>query len=168
MATVQQGSWATVILDIDEVLCLGQAEAGWDLSRALNRGESLQPQRLATLFSPVARNALAVAHRRAGHVKYAISSTWREHFSREQLAAVLDGAGLYFVAQNLHEGAAWRCVPIHIHRDREAEIQAWLQEHHQGEPFVVLDDRHSAGKLLFVHHFPDSTSTRSTAASAPR
>ena len=113
-------------------------------------------QQLATLFSPVARNALAVAHRRSGGAKYVISSSWREHFSREQMAFVLEGGGLQFVADNLHEGDAWRCVPIRVHRERQADIMRWLETHHQGEPFVVLDDRYSAGRLAFVHHFPDS------------
>ncbi len=147
----------TVFLDIDEVLCLGQVEACLDLSRSFAGGDGPDRQRLATLFSSVGRNALAVAHRRSGGAKYVISSSWREHFSREQIALVLDGGGLQFVAENLHEGDSWRCVPKRIYRERQAEILAWLETHHQGEPFVVLDDHHSAGQLAFVHDFPDSS-----------
>ncbi|MDR7336273.1 HAD domain-containing protein [Roseateles asaccharophilus] len=89
----------TVFLDVDEVLCIGQAEAGWDLSRTFARGQAPDRHQLATLFSPVARNALAVAHRRSGGAKYVISSSWREHFSREQMVLVLEGAGLQFVGK---------------------------------------------------------------------
>lgn len=143
----------TAFLDLDEVLCIGQAEACLDLSKSFMRGEMPDSQQLATLFSPVARNALAVAHRRSGGVKYVISSSWREHFSRGQMALVLDRGGLQFVANNLHEGDCWRCVPKRIFRERQAEILNWLETHHQGEPFVVLDDHYSAGQLAFIHQY---------------
>jgi len=146
----------TVFLDIDEVLCVGQAEACLDLSQSFAVGGGPDRQQLATLFSPVARNALAVAHRRSGGAKYVISSSWRELFSREQMALVLDAGGLGFVADSLHDGDRWRCVPKRIYRERQAEILAWLDTHHQGEPFVVLDDHHSAGQLALVHDTPSS------------
>jgi hypothetical protein len=150
------GSLRTAFLDVDEVLCIGQAEACLQLSRTLARGEVPSPQQLAALFSPVARNALAVAHRRSGGMKYVISSSWREHFSREQMVSVLRGGGLCFVADHLHEGEAWRCLPKSVYRERRAEILHWLSTHHRGETFVVLDDHHSAGQLAVAHHFPDS------------
>jgi hypothetical protein len=146
----------TAFLDLDEVLCIGQAEACLHLSQSFAHGQMPDMQQFAKLFSPVARNALAVAHRRSGGVKYVISSSWREHFSREQMALVLDRGGLQFVAANLHDGGSWRCVPKRIHRERLAEILEWLETHHQGEPFVVLDDHHSAGELAFVNARPDS------------
>ncbi|PTT78421.1 hypothetical protein DBR42_23510 [Pelomonas sp. HMWF004] len=147
---------STLLLDVDEVLCLGQPEACLELMQTFERGETPCKHRLSTLFSPVARNALAVTHRRSGGVRYVISSSWREHFSRDQMALILDGGGLQFVADNLHEGDAWRCLPKRVFREREAEILHWLSTHHHGEPFAVLDDRWSAGMLLFSHQNPDS------------
>lgn len=143
----------TVFLDVDEVICIGQPQACLELARALKNGE-LASQHLATLFSPVARNALAVAHRRSPGVRYVISSTWRIHFTREQMVSILDGAGFYFVAANLHEGDAWRCAPPGGGRDREAEILEWLDAYHKGEPFAVVDDSHSGGKLLLANGPP--------------
>lgn len=149
-------SWSTVFLDIDEVLCVGQAEVCLSLSRTFGRGEVPSQEQLATLFSAEARGALADAYRRSGGVRYVISSTWREHLSREQMTLVLGGAELQFVADNLHEGDAWRCLPKRVYRERRAEVLHWLETHHQGEPFVVLDDLHSADQLIQAHQAPDS------------
>jgi hypothetical protein len=85
-----------------------------------------------------------------------ISSSWREHFSRAEMMLILDGGGLQFVADNLHEGDAWRCLPKGVFREREAEVLHWLSTHHRGEPFAILDDRWSAGMLLFSHQDLDS------------
>lgn len=145
-----------LFVDIDEVLCLGQAEACLELLQSFEHGETPSEHRLSTLFSPVARNALAITHRRSGGVRYVISSSWREHFSREQMALILHGGGLQFVADHLYEGDAWRCLPKRIYREREAEILHWLSTHHRGEPFAVLDDRWSGCMLLFSHQNPDS------------
>lgn len=150
------GRFGTAFLDIDEVLCIGQHEACLSLSRTLARDETPSQHQLSALFTPVARNALAVSHRRSAGMKYVISSNWREHFTREQMMWVLNGGGLHFVANNLHEGDAWRCVPKRVYRERRAEILHWLETHHQGEPFVVLDDHHSAGELAFADPSPDN------------
>ena len=147
---------STLFLDVDEVLCLGQPETCLELKQTFERGETPSEHRLSTLFSPVARNALAVTHRRSGSVRYVISSSWREHFNREQMALILEGGSLQFAADKLHWGDAWRCLPKGVYREREAEILHWLSIHHRGEPFAVLDDRWSAGMLLFSHQSPDS------------
>jgi hypothetical protein len=84
------------------------------------------------------------------------SSSWRDHLSREHMVLVLRGAGLYWVADNLHEGEAWKCLPRRVYRDRQAEILHWLKTYHQGEPFVVLDDCYSADQLRVAQHFPDN------------
>lgn len=151
------GNASTAFLDIDEVLCIGQPEACLELSRRMSAGDVPSSQELEAVFSPVARNALAVIHRRTGGaVRYVISSSWREHFSREAMALLLDRGGLPFIAENLHAGEAWRCVPKRIYRERRAEILDWLATHHRGEAFVIVDDHYSAGELSFIHHFPDS------------
>lgn len=143
-----------VFLDIDEVLSIARPYACLDLAEGFARGVLPTQQQVSGVFSPVARNALAVVHRRAGGVKYVISSSWRTHFTRDQMALLFELAGYYFVADNLHEGDAWRCPPPGGGRDRETEILEWLGAHHRGEPFAVVDDRHSSGRLLL--NFPDS------------
>lgn len=151
------GNASTAFLDIDEVLCIGQPEACLELSRRMSAGDVPSAQELEAVFSPVARNALAVIHRRTGGaVRYVISSSWREHFSREAMALLLHRGGLSFVAGNLHAGEAWRCVSKRIYRERQAEILDWLATHHRGEAFVIVDDHYSAGELSFIHHLPDS------------
>ena len=81
-------------------------------------------------------------------VRYVISSTWRESFSREQLEAVFRRSGLGFVADGLVEGTAWR-TPVKFRlSQRVDEIAQWLMQHHRGEPFVIIDDTHSGASLL--------------------
>jgi hypothetical protein len=143
-------------LDVDEVLCIGHPYACLDLAKTFACGEEPSQQQLATLFSPVARNALAVVHRRSGGLMYVVSSIWRAHFTREQMVSLFNGAGFYFVAANLYEGDGWRCAPPGGGRDREAEILDWLATYHQGEPFAVIDDCYSGGRLLFSHCLPES------------
>ncbi|MEJ1933720.1 HAD domain-containing protein [Nostoc sp. NIES-2111] len=154
-ASVTPNGSGTVFLDIDGVLCIGKPTACLDLSQKLRQGEPLSGRELETIFSPVARNALAVVHRRARVARYVISSSWRELFSREGMASILVAAGMSYVADNLAEGDSWKCGPKGDFREREAEILNWLTTYHQGEPFVVLDDEYSAGRLNFIHHFPD-------------
>jgi len=144
-----------VFLDIDEVICLRQPEACLKLADAISRGD-LPSSELAAVFSPIARNALAVAHRRSPGLRYVISSIWRVHFTREQMVSILDGAGFYFVATNLHEGDAWRCAAPGGGRDREAEILEWLETYDEAAPFAVLDDHQSGGSLLLSNSLRDS------------
>jgi len=59
---------------------------------------------------------------------------------------VFRGAGLGFVAENLH--TQWRTPGPPPERERIEEIEAWLQDHHRGEPFVILDDEYSGPSLV--------------------
>ena len=157
LALPEAQRWSTLFLDIDEVLCVDQPYAGASVHRSMADGGEPDQQLLLSLFSPEAVAALGQAHESMlGRLRYVVSSSWREHFSREQLEPILARTGLGFVADNLHPGAAWRCRQAQFRPDRAADIEGWLDHFHCGEPFVILDDHHSGGMLNFHRHLPDS------------
>jgi hypothetical protein len=80
-----------------------------------------------------------------GQLRYVISSSWRQAFSREQIERVFRTADVGFVAVGLHE--KWETPSRLWKTDRVEEIESWLHYHHQGEPFVVLDDDFSGASL---------------------
>ena len=136
-----------VFLDIDDVLCLNNPYGGSDVLEAL-QGRHVEPERvLREVFAPQAMRVLEALHAEmAGNLRYVISSSWRRAFSREQIERTFTTAGLGFVVASLHE--KWETPRKLWPAERIEEIQSWLQQHHRGEPFVVLDDEYSGGSLL--------------------
>ena len=138
-----------VFLDIDDVLCMSSPYGGFAAIAAVN-GQHANPAAVfRQLFAAGAVKALKRVHDEmdAG-VRYVISSTWRESFGREQLEVAFRQSGLGFVADGLFEGAAWRTPAKFRLHQRVDEIAQWLMQHHQGEPFVIVDDTHSGPSLL--------------------
>jgi len=155
LALPKSQRWSTVFLDIDEVLCVAQPEAASILLTSISAGPELDADLLRTLFVPAATKALGSVHRQMrGCVRYVVSSSWRNHFSQDQIERIFRSTGLAFVADNLHPGSAWRCGQEWA-PGRQEEIEWWLEKFGSGEPFVVLDDRGSGGRLSFHKHFPD-------------
>jgi hypothetical protein len=136
-----------VFLDIDDVLCVNEPYTGLDALDAVC-GKHAQPEAvLREVFAAQPKLALARIHEALqGRLRYVISSGWRQAFTREQIGRVFRGAELGFVAENLH--AQWRTPGPPPERERIEEIEAWLQDHHRGEPFVILDDEYSGPSLV--------------------
>ena len=137
-----------LFLDLDDVLCMSSPCGGFDALAAV-RGQHVNAARVyLELFDSSATEALHRVHDEMGAaVRYVISSTWRESFSRVQLEVVFRHAGLGFVADHLQEGEAWRTPPKFGRSRRIDEIAQWLDRHHEGEPFAILDDTHSGASL---------------------
>ena len=146
---VTQGALPVIFLDIDDVICINSPCGGFHAIAAVN-GRHVNPAWVyQRLFEPGAVSALKQVHDEMGAaVRYVISSTWRESFSREQLEVVFRRTGLGFVADRLLEGEKWRTPPKFGRSRRIDEIAQWLDHHHQGEPFAVLDDTHSGASLM--------------------
>ncbi len=146
-----------VFLDIDDVLCLSNPYGGYDAIAAVN-GRHLNPESVyRELFASNAVRALKRMHERMdARVQYVISSTWRESFARHDLVAVFRRAGLGFVAERLVAGDAWRTPPKFQRSQRVHEIAQWLDQHHRGEPFVIVDDTHSGASLMLAHAATDT------------
>ena len=146
---VTQGAVPIIVLDIDDVICMNSPYGGFDAIAAVN-GRHVNPDKVYQgLFEPSATGALKQIHDEMdAAVRYVISSTWRELFSREQLEVVFRRAGLGFVADGLNAGEMWRTPPKFGRSRRIDEIAQWLDRHHQGEPFAVVDDMHSGASLM--------------------
>ena len=138
-----------VFLDIDDVLCINDPYGGSDALDAVE-GRHAEPDRvLREIFAMQTKRVLETLHKEmGGNLRYVISSSWRRAFSREQIVRVFTTAGLGFVVACLHD--QWETPRKLWPTERIEEIQWWLQEHHRGEPFVVLDDEYSGESLAGV------------------
>ena len=137
-----------VFLDIDDVLCMSSPYGGYDALHVVGNRHPRPDDVCKHLFVEGARHVLEQVHMQMhGCLNYVISSTWREHFDRTQLTTVLSRGGLGFVAEALLEGERWR-TPSKCGRSRRVdEIAQWLDQHHAGQPFVILDDTFSGPSL---------------------
>jgi hypothetical protein len=148
-ATADDEGLPIVFLDIDDVLCLNSPYGGSDALEAV-QGRHADPDRvLREIFAAGPKRALESVHKEMdGQLRYVISSSWRQVFSREQIERVFRTADVGFVAVGLHE--KWE-TPSRLRRtDRIKEIESWLHHYHQGEPFVVLDDDYSGTSLTGI------------------
>lgn len=140
------GVLPVLFLDIDDVLCLNERFGGLDVRLALDGRMSHPEEVLRFAFNRQACEVLAQLHESMnGRLRYVISSTWREAFSREDLARVFRANGLACVVESLHP--IWH-TPIGVQRQsRDAEISQWLDLNHEGEPFAIVDDTFSGVML---------------------
>lgn len=144
--TAANATNSILFLDIDDVLCLNERYGGYDVIDVLQQRHPNPDAVLRHVFSRRAREALKQVHcALGGHVRYVISSTWREVFGPEQLRQVFTACGLAFVAEALHE--IW-CTPNAIGPgERVGDIGSWLHDWHEGEPFAIVDDTYSGPSL---------------------
>ena len=137
-----------LFLDIDDVVCLNAPYGGFDVILAVNGRHDDPAAVYRQVFDPCAREVLERIHDgMEGRLRYVISSTWREMLDREQMCKVFRKGGLGFVAASTEAGERW-CTPLKVGRQQRVdEIAAWLDRHHQGEPFAVVDDVYSGASL---------------------
>jgi hypothetical protein len=134
-------------LDIDDVLCLNEPYSGFDVVQAVRGKRTDADTVLARSFS---EGPLAVL--RAIHdvlpdgATYVVSSSWRLHLTRAELDKVFRAAGAAFVADGMLGPDHW-ATPEMVRGGRADEIRAWLDVHHRGEAFVILDDNVSGDDL---------------------
>jgi hypothetical protein len=148
-ATAEDEALPIVFLDIDDVLCLNTPYGGSDALEAV-KGRHVDPDTvLREIFAAEPKRVLESVHKEmGGQLRYVISSTWRQVFSREQIERVFRTTDIGFVAVGLHE--KWE-TPNRLWRtDRIEEIESWLHRYHRGEPFVVLDDDYSGTSLTGI------------------
>ncbi len=138
-----------VFLDIDDVLCLNNPYGGSDALDAV-KGRHADPDAvLREIFAAEPKRVLERVHKEmGGQLRYVISSSWRQAFSREQIERVFRTADVGFVAVGLHE--KWETPSTLRRTNRKGEIESWLHHHHRGEPFVVLDDDYSGTTLTDI------------------
>ena len=140
-----------MFMDIDEVICVGRPHGCFAAAAAVNH-RHVNPQEVyRLLFQASSVRALKQVHDEMdATLRYVVSSTWREVFTRTQIEVVFRSAGLGFVADHLHEADRW-CTPPKFGRSRRVnEIAEWLDRHHQGEPFAIIDDTCSGASLALA------------------
>jgi len=148
-ATAEDEGPPIVFLDIDDVLCLNNPYGGSDALEAVKGRHAAPDTVLREIFAAEPKRVLESVHKEmGGQLRYVISSTWRQVFSREQIERVFRTADVGFIAVGLHE--KWE-TPTRLWRtDRIEEIGSWLHHYHQGEHFVVLDDDYSGTSLTGI------------------
>jgi len=148
-ATAEDESLPIVFLDIDDVLCLNSPYGGSDALEAV-KGRHADPDMvLREIFAAEPKRVLESVHKEmGGQLRYVISSSWRQVFSREQIERVFRIADVGFLAVGLHE--KWETPSRLLKTNRIEEIESWLHHYHQGEPFVVLDDDYSGTSLIGI------------------
>ena len=140
-----------LFIDLDEVICMSRPHGCFAAAAAVNN-RHVNPQEVyRQLFQASSVQTLKQVHDEMdASLRYVVSSTWREVFTRTQLETVFRSAGLGFVADHLHEADRW-CTPPKFGRSRRVnEIAEWLDRHHQGEPFAIIDDTCSGASLALA------------------
>ena len=74
-----------------------------------------------------------------------LTTSWLKLLDRDQFEELFRRCGLEVAAASLHEHWA---VAADRGLSRHDAIVRWLQQHHEGEPFVVLDDYESGQSLV--------------------
>ncbi len=137
-----------VFLDIDDVICMSDPYSGSSAIAAVRRQRADAEVVYKHLFHAPAVDVLRQLDEQLGaEVRYVITSTWREHLTRSEMAEVLRRCGLAFVANRLEPNDRWS-TPAWPERTRLHEIADWLRRHGAGEPFVVIDDDYSGKALI--------------------
>ena len=140
-----------LFIDLDEVICMSRRYGCFAAAAAVN-DRDVNPQEVyRLLFQASSVQALKQVHDEVdATLRYVVSSTWREVFTRTQIEVVFRSAGLGFVADHLHEADRW-CTPPKFGRSRRVnEIAEWLDRHHRGEPFAIVDDTCSGASLALA------------------
>src|ERR1019366_2864872 len=106
-ATAEDEGLPTVFLDIDDVLCLNNPYGGSDALEAV-KGRHADPDTvLREIFAAEPKRVLESVHKEmGGQLRYVISSSWRQVFSREQIERVFRTADAGFDEDLKHPLAA--------------------------------------------------------------
>lgn len=134
----------TVLLDVDDVLCPNTTYGGKHVYQALRHPQQEPVDLYLRLFSP---EAVVVLNELIDEFepRIVLTTSWLALFDRPQFEYVFRRCGLGRVADNLD--THWS-APTNRGESRLEAIMRWLQLHHGGEAFVVLDDVESGLSLV--------------------
>lgn len=135
-------------LDIDGVLAISPRNARAYAVDIFKCGRQGRPDVWTNLFC---RQAVANLHQLHTEFRptYVLTSSWAADLTRAQMQEVLEGTGLRFVAEHMHEHwttLKWSGSP------RLWEIERWIALHdHKNQPTLVIDDDESGWSLHESH-----------------
>lgn len=122
-----------LFLDFDDVICLNNPYGGFDVAMA---SKELPDDLWSKLWhAPAVAALLEVID--INKPRVVVTSSWLQFLDHEGLLKLLEITGLREIAQSLHP--AWE-APQARGQSRHDAIMQWLNQHHVGEPFVILDD----------------------------
>ncbi len=127
-----------VLLDFDDVICLNNPYSGHDVLASDPPADLWR-----RLFHPPAIAVLKAVHNEF-QPQWVLTTSWIRFLDRPAAVTVLRRGGLPFVAPNLHEH--WDAEQ-HLGEDRATACRRWLSKHHEGEPYIILDDEASGTGL---------------------
>jgi len=135
-----------VFLDFDEVIKLNPEGAfgGYDVL-----APDPPPEVWNQLFHAPAVAVLTTVLEQ-WNPRVVITTSWLRFMLRDALEHVFVKTGLEHITAALHE--AWE-APQNARETRCDAIERWLQVHHRGEPYVILDDDRSGTGLRASRHF---------------
>lgn len=128
----------TVFLDFDDVICLNRNYGGHSVFSPDAPDELWE-----RLFHPPAVEVLRELVDEFSP-RFVLTTNWVRRVDRDGVADLLSRGGLIFLPGCLHD--QWQ-APTMTGRERREAIEAWIHLHHQGEPFVVVDDERSGADL---------------------
>lgn len=132
-----------IFLDFDDVICLNSPYGGYDVMT-----KPWPDDLWERLFDAEAKAVLLGALQQTS-ARLVITTSWLRFLERPAFEAVFKETGLAAIAAALHP--AWE-APEDRGMTRLAAIDRWLSRHHDGEPYVVLDDEHSGTGLRGSRH----------------
>jgi HAD domain in Swiss Army Knife RNA repair proteins len=134
-----------VFLDIDGVLCTWRSHFA--------QGGPVSSHGTMWALDREAVGLLNVMAANIGDVQFVIMSTWRLHFSKDEIIAHLRANRF---AGNLHND--W-CTPAVHHRLSEGadipkgrDVRAWLEAHPDVTTYVIIDDQAMVHPIDEAHH----------------
>lgn len=120
-----------LFLDIDDVICINAPYGGYDLA-----APDPPPDLWTRLFHAPAVETLRVIVEEFDP-QVVITSSWLRFMLREAFVRLFARCDMFFVSERLHD--SWEAIQG-PRMTRLHAIERWLDAHHRGEPFVVLDD----------------------------
>lgn len=132
-----------LFLDLDDVLCLNEPYGGYDL---------IAPGKPADLYKKLfeggpVRRLNEILDRASPQV--VMTTSWLRFLDRTGFEQLFSQTGLLAVVGAFHEH--WE-APQNYGETRLQAVERWLEQHHRGEPYAVLDDHLSGTDLAASVH----------------
>lgn len=129
-----------ILLDFDDVIVLNRPGqfGGYDVI-----APNPPPQLWSNLFHVPATEVLVEALIQHS-AQVVITTSWLRFMMREGFERMFTMTGLGVLNENLHD--AWE-APQNRGETRAQAVDRWLEAHHQGEPYIILDDELSGTGL---------------------
>lgn len=139
----EQAARPSILLDVDDVLCPGSPYGGHHVYESFRYPAHRPSDLYSRLFSAQAVEVLNELLDEFA-ARFVLTTSWLSLLDRPQFVHVFEQCGLPRVAEGFHRHWA---APTNRGESRLDAILRWLRAHHDGEPFVVLDDVESGQSL---------------------